>query len=367
MNAMKDIGSTYIRFNKIVSKIFECYNFTIDETQLNESSDNFFDICARKNKTGYLIDVKFPRANRVYALELIKTADRLSYFTNIQKSNIQKCDIQKCDIQNFIPVLIVSATINPKLRQKIQESNVIVIDIQNLLFLVNDNYDLKNKLLSILEFSVNDILPEKPNTDIFEVSDELPVYEQTKKGVNSKAESLLARISQWDSTSENARRESSEYETLCNDILQYLFNDELSLWYKQQKSNDDLYRFDLICKIKDGNVSGLWTTILQCFNSKYIIFEFKNYTAPITQKEVYTTDKYLYLKALRGVAIIISCKGASSNANKAIRGTLRENGKLILSINNKDLGEMIKIKMNEGVPADYLYSKFDELLINLEK
>lgn len=99
----------------------------------------------------------------------------------------------------------------------------------------------------------------------------------------------------------------------------------------------------------------------------YYIFEFKNYAKQITQKEIYTTDKYLYLKALRGVAIIVSCKGASPNANKAIRGTLRENGKLILSIDNSDLCKMIKIKMNEGTPADYLYSKFDNLLIDLEK
>lgn len=29
--------------------------------------------------------------------------------------------------------------------------------------------------------------------------------------------------------------------------------------------------------------------------------------------------------------------------------------------------KMIDIKMGEGIPADYLYTKFDELLINLEK
>ena len=106
---------------------------------------------------------------------------------------------------------------------------------------------------------------------------------------------------------------------------------------------------------------------MQCFNSKYIIFEFKNYSEKITQKEIYTTDKYLYLKALRGVAILVSCKGASTNANKAIRGTLRENGKLILSVSNTDLLKMIDIKINKGIPADYLYQKFDELLIDLEK
>ncbi len=173
---------------------------------------------------------------------------------------------------------------------------------------------------------------------------------------------LKERIENWVNSNSN-----TEYKNLCYETFNYLFDNELSLWHRQQTSNADLYRFALICKIKDGEVSGLWSTILQCFNSKYIIFEFKNYTEEITQKEIYTTDKYLYLKALRSVAIIVSCKGTSPNADKAIKGTLRENGKLILSINNSDLLKMIDIKMSEGIPADYLYAKFDKLLIDLEK
>lgn len=233
---------------------------------------------------------------------------------------------------------------------------MIVLDIQNLLFLVRDNETLKSELLSILDFSVNDLLPDEPKTQIFKQQQEFVTPPKTK------GELLKERVSSWENSIGN-----TAYEDLCFETLNYLFDDELSLWHRQQTSNAELYRFDLICKIKDGDVSGLWTTILQCFNSKYIIFEFKNYSEKITQKEIYTTDKYLYLKALRGVAILVSCKGASTNANKAIRGTLRENGKLILSVSNTDLLKMIDIKINKGIPADYLYQKFDELLIDLEK
>lgn len=361
MQDSQTIMLSYIRFEKIVSKIFESYGFKteIQSKKHRPCGPTYcpFNILAKKNYTNYLIEVKFSRANRASALGLTETAAKLLAFVSSDQGLLQNC----------VPILVVGSTIKPELRQKIKEYSVTTIDIQNLLFLVNDDDDIKSELLSILEYSVNDILPKKPDTDIFEVNNALPVHGKNKKTVKFKAEYLWKRISQWESTGENARKQSTEYEKLCYDILKYLFDDELSLWHTQQNSNNDLYRFDLICKIKDGNVSGLWTTILQCFNTKYIIFEFKNYTEQITQKEVYTTDKYLYLKALRGVAIIVSCKGASSNANKAIRGTLRENGKLILSINNSDLCEMIKIKMNEGIPADYLYSKFDELLIDLEK
>ena len=73
------------------------------------------------------------------------------------------------------------------------------------------------------------------------------------------------------------------------------------------------------------------------------------------------------MKALRGVAIIISCKGTDGHAIKAIKGILRENGKLILSISNNDLIEMLNKKIKGESPTDYLEDILDDLLIELEK
>lgn len=337
-------NAVWFRFEKIVANIFNSYNFTTTLTQ--QSHDSGYDILANINNTNYIVEVKFSRTNRIPSSTLFDVACRLKMISDSSK-----------DILSLsTPILVVGVKLIPNLRKRIEDIGVIVLDIQNLLFLVQDNEILKSELLSILDFSVNDLLPEEPRTKIFEQQLE-PVTPPKTKG-----ELLKERVFNWENSIGN-----TAYEDLCFETLNYLFDDELSLWHRQQTSNAELYRFDLICKIKDGDVSGLWTTILQCFNSKYIIFEFKNYDEKITQKEIYTTDKYLYLKALRGVAILVSCKGASTNANKAIRGTLRENGKLILSISNSDLLEMLDIKMNKGIPADYLYQKFDELLIDLEK
>lgn len=333
-----------VRFEKIVANIFNSYNFTTTLTQ--QSHDGGYDILANINNTNYIVEVKFSRTNRIPSSTLFDVACRLKMISD-RSENI---------LSHSTPVLVAGVKLIPNLRKRIEDIGVIVLDIQNLLFLVQDNEILKSELLSILDFSVNDLLPEEPRTKIFKQQLE-PITPPKTIG-----ELLKERVFNWENSIGN-----TAYEDLCFETLNYLFDDELSLWHRQQTSNAELYRFDLICKIKDGDVSGLWTTILQCFNSKYIIFEFKNYDEKITQKEIYTTDKYLYLKALRGVAILVSCKGASTNANKAIRGTLRENGKLILSISNSDLLEMLDIKMNKGIPADYLYQKFDELLIDLEK
>lgn len=336
--------ATGFRFEEIVANIFKNHNFTTKSTE--QTRDNQYDILATLNDIDYIIEVKFSRTKRIPSTTLFDVACRLKMISD-----------SKGDISNpSVPILVVGTTLLADLRKRIEDIGVIVIDIQNLLFLVQDNEALKSELLSILDFSVNDILPKEPSTQIFN-HQRVPLDTPKTQG-----ELLKERISNWDNSNGN-----TQYEDLCYETLNYLFDNELSLWHRQQTSNSELYRFDLICKIKDGDVSGLWSTIFQCFNSKYIIFEFKNYTDKITQKEIYTTDKYLYLKALRGVAILVSCKGASTNANRAIRGTLRENGKLILSISNLDLLEMIDIKLNKGIPADYLYSKFDELLIDLEK
>ena len=44
------------------------------------------------------------------------------------------------------------------------------------------------------------------------------------------------------------------------------------------------------------------------------------------------------------MAIIVSREGASRNALSATKGCLRENGKLILCLSDKDLNELIRIK-----------------------
>lgn len=159
----------------------------------------------------------------------------------------------------------------------------------------------------------------------------------------------------------------SNYEKLCIELLKNIFADDLALWKEQQKSNNDLYRFDLLCRIKDGNQKSFWTILEKYFNSKYIIFEFKNYTKPITQKEIYTTEKYLYKKALRSVAIIIAAKGYDDNALWASKGCLRENGKLILLLSTKELIIMNKMHMVQDQPCDYMLDKLDEFLMSLEK
>lgn len=251
-------------------------------------------------------------------------------------------------------ILAVGNLVNNSVKDECKERyGVHIWDVRNLLWIFDEFQDIKNEFIALLNYTVDNIEPEVPVPFVFaEKKEPSPEDIWKKKLLSVKA----------------GREHFREYENTCTEILKYILGDYLTLWEQQEESNDGLYRFDLCCKIKSGVDQDFFDTVKNYFNTKYIVFEFKNYSRKITQKEIYTTEKYLYEKALRRVAIIISRMGADTNALAAARGCLRENGKLILCLSDNDLMELIDIKnKNEQSTAEFFEAMLDDLLIHLEK
>lgn len=328
----------------IVNEIFKLYGCLTMTAKRNAG----YDILAKKQNVNLYVETKTVRQKVIDSKTVSSAIVSASLLT--QESN-----------SKF--VLVVANRYSHKVQEIIKKNDIIALDISNLLYIVQNNEILKSQLLAILEYSVDDIEPKKP-TELLDLLGTIHNDADEKMiTVKTVSENLIKELQNWEPND----RESNEYEDLCIQVLKNLFAEDLGLWSDQQRSNEDLYRFDLICKIKDNIQVAFWKFIEEYFRSKYIIFEFKNYTKQITQREIYTTDKYLYAKALRCVAIIISCKGEDKNAKKAMKGTLRENGKLILSISNKDLIMMLNGKIQGNSPSEYLYSMLDTMLVELDK
>lgn len=175
--------------------------------------------------------------------------------------------------------IVVTANVLPNLmREKVKTmEKFLIIDIGELLYLVQKNEELKYRLLSFVEFTTDDIEIKEPIDflRLFDLS-----YENKDILIDDKREinQLLGEVNVWDQN----KRTSTEYEKFCTQVLRGLFSRDLTLWQEQQKSNDDLYRFDLICKIKDDVTSAFWKFLEEYFRTKYVIFEFKNYNEVIT-------------------------------------------------------------------------------------
>ncbi len=323
-----------MEFEQIVSDIFKEAEYEVSGIDCSCP----FDISANKEGKKYFIEVKFANYRDKVPLSLYsKAVSRL---------------IDASNMSGATPVLVVSCILNDDDRNFLKKNEQIqIIDISNLLFAVAENEEISNRLISFLPFSVIDVIPQKCFLKIETLQH------------SAFAESLLKKLELINA----GRKEFGKYEDVCKEILKYIFEDDLSLWQSQAKSNEDLYRFDCLCRIKNNNDKEFWSILEKYFNTKYIVFEFKNYTEKITQKEIYTTERYLYAKALRRVAIIIAKNGFDNNSVWAAKGCLRENGKLMILLDAEDLRKMCEIKMHDDDPSGYLLEKLDALLLELEK
>lgn len=103
-----------------------------------------------------------------------------------------------------------------------------------------------------------------------------------------------------------------------------------------------------------------WDIFQLDFNTRIVIFEFKNYSKKIDRNEVLLTSKYLSRSAKRNVAIMITRSGYKKAAQEESISILREHGKLILLINIDDLVNAID---NDESISVVILSSYHKILI----
>lgn len=324
----------YVIFEEYIAKVFKEAGYSVSRgvtVVVGERYKREIDVLAEKDSKKYCVEVKYSQVREEAVAKVRNVAEE----------------------HGMTPVLVSAQVIEENKRKRLEKMypNVFLIDIANLIFAVQSREDLYNELIASLSYVVDEIEPKEGflKVESLQHSDYIG--------------NLIGEMNLCQSGNSMART----YEVLCCEILKQIFSESLTLWKEQQKSNKGLYRFDLLCRIKDGNQRNFWSILEKFFNSKYIVFEFKNYGEPITQSEIYTTEKYLYAKALRSVAIIVTQNGYDENAAWAAKGCLRENGKLIILLNTDDLIHMSEMKIKQEEPSDYLLEKLDNILLELEK
>ncbi len=161
----------------------------------------------------------------------------------------------------------------------------------------------------------------------------------------------------------SGREKFRDYEDACIHSLKYLFDQDLTGWHEQHQTHDGYHRRDLVCRTLPN--TELWKLILSDLKSRYIVFEFKNYSSEITEAEINQAEKYLYPIALRCVAFIISPAGFSNSAVAATHGAMRESGKMIVSITSQELIQMLLGKDEGTDPNVILFKIVDEHLMGL--
>lgn len=332
---------------------YQGYKNTLVEAEIPYSNKKMrLDVIAENNEETVVIEVKAYRG--LYnSKEIINNALKqiLDY-----KKEILLCNKNK----RFSFIIVLLCEIDENVKNEIYDKfNVIIWDICNLIYLCEDNKELLQLLSRIIPYPTLNLEAKKPfglknNKNITNTIDELDDH---------SSDQYIEKLKNCKTGKSN--NADKEYESICTEIIKYLFETEFDKFEEQYKTDDKMFRMDLLCSLK--GTTEFWKFLISFYKTKFIVFEYKNYPDCISQNLIYITEKYLFPIALRNVAFIISRKGFDPNAERAALGCLRENGKLIISVTDEDLVQMLLMKKNGEEPSDYLLDKVEEFLMSVSK
>jgi hypothetical protein len=356
---MEDLIQAGRNFEAFVDKLFRHSGYTLYKTK---SSSVDFHI--QKGEHVWATEVKHYKTQRAQ-LKLLSNAANQIQHERAKDPKLGGMLITSCQITNDQKLHLASLY------------DIIIIDRQILFHFASSSPELTEELYSILEIEPNysstsiedfyetekEVAPRQHNEINIEVPapEPSPVDPATRGAIDTTGSDLCKELRAMP----KGKKKWSDYEKLCERILKFLFSDHLAGWSKQHGTDDELNRFDYVCRIIPS--TDFWNFILQQMHSRYIIFEFKNYETPIKQGQVLTTEKYLLEKGLRRVAIMFTREGAHSSALKTAQGAMRESGKLILILNDTQICQMLEMKEKGSDPTDFLFEITDSFLLSLPR
>jgi hypothetical protein len=190
----------------------------------------------------------------------------------------------------------------------------------------------------------------------------LPKETELQKETVKQADALIEKLAHHEI---RGGLSPQQYEKLCQQVIAFLFDPHLYGFESQAETSDGANRYDFICRIKHGDP--FWDAIKMDFRTRSILFECKDYSEPITADQIYSTERYLFSRALRTVCLLISRLNSDDSAKRAAQGAMRESGKLILLVCNADLIRMLRLKAQNENPTAILDEMIWDFIIRLPR
>lgn len=336
-------GSMDERFEKLVRTIFERrFGYTV---RAGKNCDFVFDVGGGESVA---VEGKLYRTRRVSPSVVRNAAFQLARARNEERANHA--------------VLVLNCEEDPLIAREIKET--LGVDLCGADRLA-DGIGGDVTLLDELEQLRRDSYWSAPN--VLRTDDKFPDLATLAAAPTSQpsVSTVGADIASVLSTIPAGREGFQAFERWCTSALKYLFHDEFSDWTEKHASDDKMHEYDLIARLVPR--TDLWECIRRDFRSLYVIFEFKNYREPISQVQVYSTEKYLFPIALRGTAVVIARNGADDHARSAARGALRESGKLIILCRASAVIDMLRAKDRGEDVSKIFAGHLDGMLMGLER
>lgn len=327
--------NVWSKFEGIVEKIIHALGFDVDHRTHRPYGPRAhfreIDILARNSDGVVLpVEVKITMRERVVLSQLRDASS--------QTANMRDIAI------NTRPLLVYGAYIDPARRVWAEEEFRIEIwDRELLLQKAGPVFDELNKFFADVDEkraqSLSSAVTTTPAPTMrFTQPDQEPFQEPSDPQPEPPGEALITSLTALSPGKKNAK----DYETICKNIIDYLFGDDLRDVRSQRGTGDRLNIYDLIYRVSPKHP--FWVTLTRDFRARVVLFECKNYGKPIGAMQVFTTERYLSASALRPVCFVLSRKPPHPHAIQAASGAMRESGKLLVFLSDDDFIKMLRAK-----------------------
>lgn len=330
------------QFEDCVGRILEASGF-----EMRYVGEDSHDFIATYNGVSWRVEVKHYRT-KTPQFSLIDVAAARLATPGLMESESKAMLVVSCDVTEAM-----KAQLGPSY-------GVLIVDRGILVNLCLKHPPLLEELQELLE--------ENTVLDPVAMGPVMPVFVAPKKAEpaqvkpeDARGSALRKRIEEI-STGKSGWR---QFELAAMEAIEYLFHGDLRNGTEQCRTDDGLNRFDYICRIASDR--RFWKFVVHQLNSPYVLFEFKNYRDPIGQGEILTTEKYLFERGFRKLAIIFTRVPESASAKSMAQGAMREHGKLILILDQEGLFTMLDMKERGDDPSDYLFEAADRFFIHLSR
>lgn len=339
---MQNTPSSARQFEALIQRVLEVNGFAV--TRFDDPRGiGGFDFMGELAGENWAIEVKFYRTARAQVTLIESAAARLVH--------------RAVTAQTWRGMLVVSSNVPISIRLALEQKyDLTIVDRPDLLAWAAAEPSLVDEITALLELEPSETAeghaPDlKTSTRI---SGRAPPVDTRGTILCRRLRALPRGKVAW-----------RDYEQLCAEILKYLFPNDLLGWHTQKRTDDGLNRFDFVCRIRP--TTEFWSFLIDHLDSRYVLFEFKNYLGQIKQGQILTTEKYLLEKGLRRAAIILTRAGAEKEAVRMTQGAMRENGKLMLVVDDERVCEMLHMKERGEDPTDCLFELADDFLLSLPR
>ena len=306
-----------IEFENLIFDIVRAKFSDSEVEKITGGKDLGFDIKGIENEVEFLIEVKKRRL--VGADEIHKLGYLWKSYNVSDNSNI---------------ILAVSGTLTSEAIEEAKNFNIEIWDVYKLYGLVSK--DLQEKYF---------------------YKDTPTVKTETKEEI------YIKNLNEITAGGDDWQKEWSKYQKLVSDILEHLFCPILESPRFEHSDLDNKNRRDII--FENSAEEGLWKHIRSKYIGDYIVVDAKNYKEPIKKRSIIELAHYLKPYGCGLFGIVISRKEESETAFHARKEQWIGNKKMIISLQDEDLIEMLKIKKKGGKPEELIRMKIADFRMKL--